>query len=99
MEKDYAMFATNWWASKIKKSAEGSEKSWENFEQLLYNKICELSAKNASLTISTCSKDNMLEELAFNAGLLVSIPSGYEMRVILDHVSIYNSVGTLVTSF
>ncbi len=97
--KDYAVFATNWWANQIKSSAEGSRNSWEAFKQMLYNKICEVSSKNATLTISTYSRDNILEELAFKAGLIVNIPSGYEMRILLDHVCVYNNMGTLLASF
>lgn len=45
------------------------------------------------------SASNFLDEIANYTGLSANIPSGYEMRIILGNVWVYNPLGMLVANF
>lgn len=100
MKKNYCNEAADWWASKIQKSEPFYVYGLESFKKNLARRIYLLSKVQPRLTITTYdSSSKLLDEIAISSGLNANIPSGYEMRIILDTVSVYNSDGMLVAHF
>ena len=101
MNENYNMEAANWWATKIKDSEEcDSIQGLELFTALLSAKIKKLNSFNGSLVISTYNSSSLLlNELAFLSGLSANIPLGYEMKILINDVFVYNSSGVLVSYF
>ena len=101
MNKNYNQQAANWWAEKIEaKNNNLPVHGLDLFTEELSSKIKSCINLNAGMVISTYgSRSDFLDVIALHAGLNAEIPSGFEMRIFFDNVSVYNSVGKLVTRF
>ena len=100
MKKNYNTNAANWWAEKIQGSEAGPVHGLDLFVEDLSSQIKTLSNINGSVVISTYgSSSKLLDEIAFRSGLSAKIPSGYEMKIILGNVWVYNPSGMLIASF
>lgn len=100
MNNNYVL-AANWWSNKIQESF--PEKTIPElcvFNDLLKKKIHSLASLKGSISISTYPySSKILDDVAFAAMLPVSIPSGYEMKILLGSVMVYDSRGSLVANF
>lgn len=101
MNTDYNVKAANWWATKIKEAEEEAYiYGLESFKNSLAYQIKKLTSLNGYMVISTYNtSSSLLNELANYSGLSTRIPSGYEMKIFIDNVFVYNSEGLLVTKF
>ena len=101
MEKNYNDEAANWWAERIEaKNNNIPLHGLDLFKEELASQIKSCINIHAGMTISTyASRSDLLDKIAYHAGLNAEIPSGYEMRILFDNVWVYNSVGKLVSSF
>ena len=101
-EKNYSYSekAANWWAEKIREEIGNHVPGISSFEELLEKEIRNLNGRKGSLTISTYrTRSVLLEKVARLSHLPVELPKGYEMKILVDSVSVYNFHGTLVASF
>lgn len=95
----YSQKAANWWANKIREEMGDHIPKLASFEEILEKKIRLLNSKNGSLTISTYrTRNELLDDAASASSLPVDIPKGYEMKIIIDSIVVYNSHGFLVYS-
>ena len=100
MNNNYNDMAAKWWADTIQHNQLEPIKILDFFRKELSSKIKSFTSINGSMVISTYgSPSKLLNEIAFRSGLDAKIPSGYEMRILFDNVSVYNSIGKLVASF
>ena len=96
----YAKKAAKWWALQIRKeNQEERIRSIEVFEKSLANQIQNNVAVNAQMIICTHHHSNFLDKIALEANLNAIIPTGYEMRISMNNVFVYNSIGQLVDNF
>ena len=101
-EKNYSYSekAANWWANKVREEIGEHVPGIGFFEELLEKEIRRLNSKKGSLTISTYRTRNiLLESVARSSHLPVDLPGGYEMKILVDSVSVYNCQGLLVATF
>lgn len=100
MSENYAEKAANWWSEMIQDSYPNRNiTELVSFKKLLTGAIRPLISYHGTLCLSTCSKLNtILEDVAYQAMLPVDIPSGYEMKIMVDYISVYNSQGFLVST-
>ena len=100
MSGNYAEKAANWWSEMISKAYPNRNiAELVSFKKLLTATIRPLISYHGTLCLSTCSKLNtILEDAAYQAMLPVDIPSGYEMKIMIDGISVYNSNGFLVST-
>lgn len=96
----YSEKAANWWANKIIEELGNHVPGISFFEELLEKEIRCLNNRKGSLTISTYrTRSLLLDRIAVLSNLNVEIPKGYEMKILVDSVSVYNFQGTLVANF
>lgn len=97
---NYAKQAAIWWTDKIKSTSDGIIKGISSFESLLETQIKNTVSLNGSMDISTYShRSNLLDSIAAKTYLSADIPSGYEMKIVLEKVYVYNSTGMLEACF
>ena len=97
--KDLSTMAANWWSEKIQSSGAKNLSELGAFTDSLAYRIDKLLRVKGSLILSTYqSPCNLLDEVAFEAGLDVKMPKGYEMRIVFNTVSVYNSHGILIST-
>ena len=98
-----AIQAANWWAEKIQERNKKKKKNQlENFKENLSYLIDRNLSYNAMMNISTYVKVSpLLKNIAFYAGMPFCIiyPKGYEMKIIINDVYIYNNKGELIQQF
>lgn len=105
MNRNYNEEAANWWVSQIVgskdfKFTESNSENINEFERVLSQQIKEIINLNGSLDISTYdSGDTLLDKIAQYTGLDEPIPLGFNMKIILNHIFVYNSSGTLEAYF
>ena len=102
-EKNYccSQKAANWWSKQIRNfNRTEIIRGLDVFEKLLAQHIQNIVAINGQMNICTYgSSSTILSEISVQALLYAHIPDGYEMRIIMDDVYVYDSFGQLVTSF
>lgn len=98
-----AIQAANWWAEKIQeRNTIVTKNQLENFKENLSYLIDRNLSYNAMMNISTYVKvSQLLKNIAFYAGMPFCIiyPKGYEMKIIINDVYIYNNKGELIQQF
>lgn len=98
-----AIQAANWWAEKIQeRNTIVTKNQLENFKENLSYLIDRNLSYNAMINISTYVKVSpLLKNIAFYAGMPFCIiyPKGYEMKIIINDVYIYNNKGELIQQF
>lgn len=98
-----AIQAANWWAEKIQeRNTIVTKNQLENFKENLSYLIDRNLSYNAMMNISTYVKVSpLLKNIAFYAGMPFCIiyPKGYEMKIIINDVYIYNNKGELIKQF
>ena len=98
-----AIQAANWWAEKIQeRNTIVTKNQLKNFEENLSYLIDRNLSYNAMMNISTYVKVSpLLKNIAFYAGMPFCIiyPKGYEMKIIINDVYIYNNKGELIQQF
>ena len=100
-QKNHYEVAANWWATKILNSKDfrftfSNLQHVNDFERVLSMEIKKNVDMNGSLDISTCdSRNKLLDKVALYTNLDITIPSGFEMRIIFNSIFIYNSEGAL----
>ncbi len=98
-----AIQAANWWAEKIQeRNTIVTKNQLENFKENLSYLIDRNLSYNAMMNISTYVKVSpLLKNIAFYAGMPFCIiyPKGYEMKIIINDVYIYNNKGELIQQF
>lgn len=101
MNNNYHIKAADWWASKIEEVNRGTSlRGLDSFKNELSKTIRMFVSYNASMIISTCEKkNNILENIALITGTNVFMPEGYEMRIHISNVYVYDKQGFLVASF
>ena len=98
---NYAEKAANWWSTQIKNSTNDNLiKGLDSFEKNLAKSIKHANSIKGQVIICTYNHNcKFLEEIAEIAHLSEPIPKGYDMRIIMNNVYVYNSIGKLVASF
>lgn len=101
MNNNYNDMAANWWAKQIQQNRAEPITGLDLFKEELSSQIKSFTNLHGSMVISTYgARSNLLNDIAVQSGILsYLIPSGYEMRILFDNVSVYNSVGRLVARF
>ena len=101
MSNNYNDMAANWWADKIQQNQATPITELDLFKEELSSQIKSFTSIHGSMVISTYGSPSiLLNDIAVNVGIFTYlIPSGYEMRILFDSVSVYNSVGRLVARF
>ena len=101
MSNNYNDMAANWWADKIQQNQTTPITELDLFKEELSSQIKSFTSIHGSMVISTYGSPSiLLNDIAVNVGIFTYlIPSGYEMRILFDSVSVYNSVGRLVARF
>lgn len=98
-----AIQAANWWAEKIQeRNTIVTKNQLDNFKENLSYLIDRNLSYNAMINISTYVKVSpLLKNIAFYAGMPFCIiyPKGYEMKIIINDVYIYNNKGELIQQF
>ena len=98
-----AIQAANWWAEKIQeRNTIVTKNQLENLKENLSYLIDRNLSYNAMMNISTYVKVSpLLKNIAFYAGMTFCIiyPKGYEMKIIINDVYIYNNKGELIQQF
>lgn len=98
-----AIQAANWWAEKIQeRNTIVTKNQLKNFKENLSYLIDRNLSYNAMMNISTYVKVSpLLKNIAFYAGMPFCIiyPKGYEMKIIINDVYIYNNKGELIQQF
>lgn len=98
-----AIQAANWWAEKIQeRNTIVTKNQLDNFKENLSYLIDRNLSYNAMMNISTYVKVSpLLKNIAFYAGMPFCIiyPKGYEMKIIINDVYIYNNKGELIQQF
>ena len=98
-----AIQAANWWAEKIQeRNTIVTKNQLENLKENLSYLIDRNLSYNAMMNISTYVKVSpLLKNIAFYAGMQFCIiyPKGYEMKIIINDVYIYNNKGELIQQF
>lgn len=98
-----AIQAANWWAEKIQeRNTIVTKNQLDNFKENLSYLIDRNLSYNAMMNISTYVKVSpLLKNIAFYAGMPFCIiyPKGYEMKIIINDVYIYNNKGELIKQF
>ena len=99
--KDYAELAAKWWSNKIRSIYNQAPiRNLDFFERILMKKIQILSNTRGSVIISTYKgRCKLLDEISTISKLPVDLPTGYEMKIIIGSVYVYDSKGTLVANF
>lgn len=100
MNGNYAEKAANWWSEMIRVSYPNTRiTELVSFEKLLTKKIQSQISYRGTLSLSSYSKLNtILEDVAYQSMLPVDIPKGYEMKIMINNISVYNSDGLLVST-
>ena len=93
--------AAEWWTEQIRNSSDEVIKELIPFEELLAESIQNVISRNAQMNISTFNRHStVLEEVAAKARMSINyIPVGYEMRIIMNNIYVYDSIGKLIESF
>lgn len=100
MNNNYNELAANWWAEQMQQAQVQPIQNLDAFKDELSKNIKNYTSINGSMIISTYnSKSQLLNDVAFYSGITADIPSGYEMKILLDQVFIYNKIGKLVANF
>ena len=98
-----AIKAADWWTEKIQeRNTIVTKNQLDNFKKNLSYVIDKHLSYNASMTISTYIKTSpLIKNIAFYAGMPFCIiyPKGYEMKIIINNVYIYNNKGELIQQF
>ena len=101
MNDNYNNMAANWWAEQIQQNQAEPIGGLDLFKEELSSQIKSFTSIHGSMVISTYGSPSiLLNDIAVNVGIFTYlIPSGYEMRILFDSVSVYNSVGRLIARF
>lgn len=96
-----AIKAADWWALQIRiNSSDSTIKELIPFQVQLINHLSYIISRDGTLTISTCNKrSSLLDYIAEKVMLPVEIPTGYEMKILIDKIFVYNKNGELVADF
>lgn len=96
---DYAKRAANWWSTKIRNSTHGIVEGIDAFEKALAIRIKDVNSREGHMYITSSHSWNWLTKIAKESKLSAKIPRGYEMRIFVDTVYVYDSLGRLVDNF
>ena len=93
--------AAEWWATQIRNESDQILiRQLIPFEDLLAERIQNIIAHEAQIDISTFHRrSNLLDKVAEKSNMYANIPTGYEMRIIMNNGYVYNSNGNLISSF